>query len=142
MYFAYWFRLAQACLSLANRPTPPCPSGKAEFPLNLPQNAVVSQLSPAESAALSQRFNDNLNQRLTEAKQAKDLKFISAGEFEKTTGLNPTVKLPGISIKSYVAFTAADGGKVIIAVRSDDQPVLLLSDTGVGWNVPSSVMPK
>ena len=99
--------------------------------------AAVQQLSPQEAAALKQRVDANLVKHLDEGLKAKDARIISAAEFQNTTGANPDVKLPGMKIASYVAFTSSDDQKVIIAVGDNDQPVLMLIDSGKGWSSPS-----
>ena len=95
----------------------------------------VHEMSPEEVARLSEKFNQNLNQRLAEAQNAKDVRYLSAEQFKETTGINPADKLS--SVKSYVAFTAADGSQVIIAVDNSDRPVILLAKTKAGfWDAP------
>jgi hypothetical protein len=101
---------------------------------------AVRQLSPQEASQLRARVDQRMVERLDEAKDAKDLRLISASEFQKETGLNPAVKLPNHVIKSYVAFTAANGERTIIAVDSNDSPVLVLANSIDHYTVPEGVL--
>lgn len=86
----------------------------------------MQQMSPEEIAAINERHQQDLNQRLEEAKKNKTLKVLNDDDLTDW-GWGP--KRYEDSIKSYVGYIDSNSHRIIIGLGDNERPLFVVDIT-------------
>jgi hypothetical protein len=102
--------------------------GQSASAAQLVQTATTQtqHMSADKVSQIENQFHQKLQQRLAEAKQAKDLRILPTSELnswsQKVAGQTKLVKQDP-SVKTYLTYTDASGHRIVIALDASDKPL-------------------